>query len=198
MSLPAPSQADRQGQDMTGEPAHLCRTHAGNDPYCPAFALARRPQTRAAVLFLAISIAGGMVVATQRYGKTGHVFLAWQEAALVGALSIAGLVLHETGHAVAAKMTGRRVERLEFGLAAGAVTSGGTTPSRRAAAIAAGPLLELGYGLALWAAAGGTWAALAAPVGVAGLMASTAEGTSCRSTSPWTATVTMADPSSRH
>lgn len=122
------------------------------------------------ILFIAISIAGGMLVATQRFEQTGHLFLTWQEAAIVGSLSIAGLVLHETGHAVAAHATGRTVERLEFGLAAGAVTSGNTTPWRRIIAIASGPLLELGFGLMLWTAAGGTWAGLSNPLGVAGLM----------------------------
>jgi hypothetical protein len=39
---------------------------------------------------------------------------------------MAGLVIHETGYAMAAKATGRTVERLEFGLAGGAVTSGHT------------------------------------------------------------------------
>lgn len=120
------------------------------------------------VLFAALSIGGGMLVATQRLQLTGQLYLSWQDAATVGALSIAGLIIHETGHAVAAKITGRSVERLEFGLAGGAITSGDTTPWRRVIAIATGPLLELGFGLMLWAAAGGS---LANPLGTAGLMA---------------------------
>lgn len=123
------------------------------------------------VLFLALSIGGGMLVATRRLQHTGQLWLTWQDAATVGALCIAGLVLHETGHAVAAKATGRTVERLEFGLAGGAVTSGDTTPWRRVIAIATGPALELAFGLALWVAAGGTWSGLANPLGTAGLMA---------------------------
>lgn len=122
-------------------------------------------------LFIALSIGGGMLVATKKLEYTGQLWLSWQEAAAVGVLCIAGLILHETGHAVAAKATGRTVERLEFGLAGGAVTSGDTTPWRRVIAIATGPLLELAFGLMLWSAAGGTWAGLASPLGTAGLMA---------------------------
>lgn len=122
-------------------------------------------------LFAALSIGGGMLVATRRLQHTGQLWLTWQDAATVGALCIAGLILHETGHAVAAKATGRTVERLEFGLAGGAVTSGDTTPWRRVIAIATGPLLELAFGFTLWTAGGGTWAALATPLGTAGLMA---------------------------
>ncbi|ACL41897.1 peptidase M50 (plasmid) [Pseudarthrobacter chlorophenolicus A6] len=122
-------------------------------------------------LFAALSVGGGMLVATRRLQHTGHLWLTWQDAAAVGALTIAGLVLHETGHAVAARATGRLVERLEFGLAGGAVTSGDTTPWRRAIAIATGPLLELAFGFTLLTAGGGTWAALATPLGTAGLMA---------------------------
>lgn len=123
------------------------------------------------VLFIALSAGGGMLVATRRLQHTGQMWLTWQDAATVGALCITGLVLHETGHAVAAKATGRNVERLEFGLAGGAVTSGDTTAWRRAIAIAVGPLLELAFGFTLWTAAGGTWAGLASPLGTAALMA---------------------------
>ncbi|WP_354214824.1 M50 family metallopeptidase [Arthrobacter sp. UYCo732] len=122
-------------------------------------------------LFIALSVCGGMLVATRRLQYTGELWLTWQEAATVGALSIAGLMLHEAGHAFAARATGRTVERLEFGLAGGAVTSGNTTPWRRVIAIITGPALELAFGTALWTAAGGTWEGLASPLGAAGLMA---------------------------
>jgi hypothetical protein len=49
----------------------------------------------------------------------------------VGALAVAGPILHEAGHTVAAQVTGRTVGRLEFGLAGGAVTSRDTTPRCR-------------------------------------------------------------------
>lgn len=122
-------------------------------------------------LFAALSLGGGMLLATQRFQHTGQLWLTWQEAAIIGALSIAGLVLHEAGHAVAAQATGRTVERLEFGLAGGAVTSGDTTPFRRAIAIVTGPVLELAFGMMLCAAADSAGAVLASPLGVAGLMA---------------------------
>lgn len=108
-------------------------------------------------LFVVMSLGAGMLIATQRSRLTGVLELGWQEATLAGALVVAGLILHETGHAVAARVTGRRVERLEFGFAGGAVTSGDTTPWRRVIAIAAGPASDLLFGSALWAAGGGSW-----------------------------------------
>lgn len=122
------------------------------------------------VLFAALALGGGLLVATRRLQHTGELWLTWQDAATIGALCIAGLILHETGHAVAAKATGRTVERLEFGFAGGAVTSGDTTPWRRVIAIATGPLLEVVFGLMLWTLAGGSWAGLANPLGTAALM----------------------------
>ncbi|WP_284974683.1 M50 family metallopeptidase [Arthrobacter sp. efr-133-TYG-104] len=116
-------------------------------------------------LFAAMSLGGGLLIASQRSKLTGQMVLSWQEAALTGVLVVAGLILHETGHAVAAQATGRKVERLEFGLAAGAVTSGDTTPWRRVIAIAAGPISDLVFGSALWAAGGGVWDN---PLGAAG------------------------------
>ncbi|WP_422759009.1 hypothetical protein [Paenarthrobacter sp. C1] len=98
-----------------------------------AFTLLRRPwavvlKPGVLALFAAMSLGGGMLIASQRSKRTGVLELGWQEAVLAGALVVAGLILHETGHAVVARVTGRRVERLEFGFAGGAVTSGDTTP----------------------------------------------------------------------
>lgn len=119
-------------------------------------------------LFACLALGGGMLVASGRFQSTGQLMLSWQEVALTGALALAALVVHETGHAVAAHATGRTVERIEFGLAGGAVTSGDTTPWRRVAAIAAGPLAEIAVGSLLWSAGGGHWAS---PLGAAGFIA---------------------------
>jgi membrane-associated protease RseP (regulator of RpoE activity) len=118
-------------------------------------------------LFATMSLGAGMLISTRRLALTGHLVLTWQEAVLAGTLVVSGLILHETGHAVAARATGRTVERLVFGFAGGAATSGDTTPWRRAAAIAAGPLADLAYGSALWGAGGAGWDN---PVGAAGLL----------------------------
>jgi len=136
------------------------------------FTLLRRPwavvlKPGLIVLFAAMSLGGGMLIATQRSRLTGQLVLTWQEAAVTGALVVAGLVLHETGHAVAAQATGYRVERLEFGFAGGAATSGDTTPWRRVIAIAAGPLADLAFGAVLWAAGGASWDN---PLGAAGFL----------------------------
>lgn len=89
--------------------------------------------------------------------------------AFLGALLVLGaLVLHEAGHAVVGHLSGRRIHRLEFGMAGAAVSSGDTTPARRAAAIAAGPAAEVGAGLLLFAAGG---AGMGGPFGVAGVLA---------------------------
>lgn len=119
------------------------------------------------VLFAAMSVGGGMILSTRRFQSTGQLVLTWQECALTGALVVAGLVLHETAHAVAAQVTGRMVQRLEFGFAGGAVTSGDTTPWRRAIAIAAGPLADIAFGSLLWAAGGANWDN---PLGAGGLI----------------------------
>jgi Zn-dependent protease len=118
-------------------------------------------------LYAALALGGGTLIAARRLQLTGHLSLTWQEAALTGALALAGLVIHETGHAAAARATGRTVERLEFGLAGGAVTSGDTTPWRRVAAIVAGPLVEIAFGSLLWSAGGGSWDN---PAGAAGFL----------------------------
>lgn len=120
------------------------------------------------VLFGSLTLAGGMLITNGRYAVTGQFQLSWQEAVLAGALALAALVLHETGHGVAAHLTGRIVERLEFGMSGMAATSGDTTAWRRAAAIAAGPVVELVAGIIMWAAGGCTWAD---PLGAAGFLA---------------------------
>lgn len=118
-------------------------------------------------LFAAMSVGGGMILSMRRLQSTGLLMLTWQECAITGALVVAGLVLHETAHAVVAQATGRMVERLEFGFAGGAATSGDTTPWRRAIAIAAGPLSDIAFGSVLWAAGGSNWDT---PLGAGGLL----------------------------
>lgn len=120
------------------------------------------------VLYVSLSLCGGMLIASGRFQATGQLVLTWQETALTGALVLAGLVIHETGHAIVAHATGRTVERLEFGLAGGAITSGDATPWRRLTAIAAGPLAEITVGSLMLVAGGGNWMS---PLGAAGSMA---------------------------
>lgn len=119
-------------------------------------------------LFASLTLAGGMLIAQARFPAAGRLQVDWHEALLAGALALAALVLHETGHAAAARLTGRTVERLEFGMSGVAATSGDTTACRRAAAIAAGPVIEILAGTAMWAAGGSSWAD---PVGAAGFLA---------------------------
>lgn len=118
-------------------------------------------------LYAALALGGGALIAVRRLQLAGQMSATWQEAALAGVLALAGLFIHETGHAVAAQATGRTVERLEFGLAGGALTSGATTPWRRAAAIVAGPVFEIAFGSLLWTAGDCGWDN---PAGAAGLI----------------------------
>lgn len=120
------------------------------------------------ILFASLVLAGGVLIASGRSRSTGLLEVTWDESVLAGSLALAGLVLHETGHAVAAHLAGRTVERLEFGMSGVAATSGTTTAARRALAIAAGPLVEIAAGTLLWSAGGSTWAT---PLGAAGLLA---------------------------
>lgn len=119
-------------------------------------------------LFASLVVAGGMLIAQARFPEAGRLQVQWHEAILAAGLALAALVLHEAGHAVAAHLTGRTVERLEFGMSGVAATSGDTTAWRRAATIAAGPAVEIMAGSIMWSAGGSTWAD---PVGAAGFLA---------------------------
>lgn len=121
----------------------------------------------ALILLTAYMVAGGFFLFTKRLELTGANSVAWYEAVTIGVLVLTGLFFHESGHAVAGKMTGRKVLRLQFGLAGGAVTSGDSTPVRRMISIAAGPLAEIAFGIAFLALGGGS---LATAFGVAGLL----------------------------
>lgn len=88
-----------------------------------------------------------------------------------GVLVLTAMLVHELAHAAAAAATGRRVERVVLGKMIGVYTSGGTTPLRRALAIAAGPLTEIAVGAAYWQLAGGGAEGALTPLGVAGVVA---------------------------
>lgn len=121
----------------------------------------------ALILLTAYMVAGGIFLFAKRLELTGVDSIAWYEAAAIGVLVITGLFFHETGHAIAGRMTGRKVLRLQFGLAGGAVTSGDSTPVRRMISLAAGPLAEIAFGIVTFTLGGGN---IATAFGVAGLL----------------------------
>jgi Zn-dependent protease len=94
-------------------------------------------------------IAAGMLSSKIAAGTTGTFSFIWTDAVIAGSLAYLSLFLHENGHAVAARFTGRKVLRLQFGIAGGAVTSGNSTPLRRIIGLAAGPLAEIAFGSVL-------------------------------------------------
>lgn len=103
-----------------------------------------------------------------RFQSTGVLSFAWGEALIAGLLAFVALFIHETGHAVVGRMVGRKVLRLQFGLAGGAITSGDTTPLRRIAGLAAGPLAEIAFGALLLVASEGV---PSNPLAIAGFVA---------------------------
>lgn len=120
---------------------------------------------------LAMSAVCGFLLGTIRYKTNGTFELQGWEAVLAGVLAVSAVVFHELAHAVVGAATGRRIERIEFGLKFGVVSSGDSTALRRAASIAAGPITEIVVGALFWMAAGGGVSALSTPVGLAGAMA---------------------------
>ena len=123
------------------------------------------------VIVLAMSGACGFLLGSVRFKVTGTYDVQWWEAVLAAVLALTALAAHELAHAVVGAATGRRIERIDFGLKIGVVSSGNSTALRRAASIAAGPITEIIAGLFLWTAAGGGVAALTTPMGLAAAMA---------------------------
>jgi hypothetical protein len=123
------------------------------------------------VIIVAWSAACGFLLGTFRFNATGTFELQWSEGILAGALALSAVAAHEVAHALVGALTGRRIERIEFGLKIGMVSAGDSTALRRAASIAAGPVAEIVVGALLWGAAGGGVRALLNPVGLAGVMA---------------------------
>lgn len=122
-------------------------------------------------MILAMSAASGYLLGTVRFHTTGSFSIQWWEAVLAGVLTLSAVAVHELAHAVTGAVTGRRIERIEFGLKIGVVSAGDSTALHRAASIAAGPLAEITVGALLWSSAGGGLPALATPLGMAGAMA---------------------------
>ncbi|HEX9225206.1 MAG TPA: peptidase M50 [Arthrobacter sp.] len=122
-------------------------------------------------MILAMSAACGYLLGTVRVQATGTFDVQWWEAVLAGVLALSAVGVHEFAHAVVGAATGRRIERIDFGLKIGVVSAGDSTALHRAASIAAGPLAEIAVGALLWSLAGGGVPALATPVGLAGAMA---------------------------
>jgi hypothetical protein len=123
------------------------------------------------VVIAAMSAACWFLLGTVRFRVAGTFETQWWEAVLAGSLALAAVAVHELAHAVVGAWTGRRVERIDFGLKIGVVTSGDSTALRRAAAIAAGPCAEMVAGTVLLAAAGGGADTVLNPVGMAGALA---------------------------
>lgn len=119
-------------------------------------------------LFVLMTLGSWMLIAGQQQKMTGEFTLLHPEAILAGFLAIVGLLIHELGHAFPALLSGRRVERVQIGFAGGAVTSGDSTPLRRAISIVAGPAVEIIFGLTLLSLGGGHWGTA---LGAAGFLA---------------------------
>lgn len=124
----------------------------------------------AIALFVLMTFASSLLIAGQQQKMTGTLSLLHPEAVLAGFLAIVALLIHELGHAVSAQISGRRVERVQIGLAGGAVTSGDSTPLRRAISIFAGPAAEIIFGAILFSAAGGHWGTALGAAGFLALM----------------------------
>jgi Zn-dependent protease len=124
----------------------------------------------AIALFVLMTVCSWILIADQQQKITGELSLMRPEAILAGMLSIVGLLIHELGHAVTALLTGRRVERIQIGLAGGAVTSGDSTPLRRAISIIAGPAAEIVFGVTLFSLGGGHWGTVLGAVGFVSLV----------------------------
>ncbi|MCU1520923.1 MAG: peptidase, partial [Arthrobacter sp.] len=92
------------------------------------------------------SAACGFLLGTFRFNATGTFELQWWEGILAGALALSAVAAHEVAHALVGALTGRRIERIEFGLKIGMVSAGDSTALRRAASIAAGPVAEIVVG----------------------------------------------------
>lgn len=123
------------------------------------------------VIAAAMSAGCGFLLGTIRLRTTGAFELQWWEAFLAGLLALSAVAAHEGAHAAVGAWTGRRVERIEFGLKIGVVSAGDSTALRRAVSIAAGPVAEIVVGALLWDLAGGGALALLNPVGLAGVLA---------------------------
>jgi hypothetical protein len=123
------------------------------------------------VIAVAMWAACGFLLGAIRFKATGAFEVQWWEAILAGSLALSAVAAHEGAHALVGAWTGRRIERIEFGLKIGVVSAGDSTALRRAASIAVGPVAEIVVGALLWGAAGGGASALLNPVGLAGVMA---------------------------
>lgn len=123
------------------------------------------------VIAAAMWAACGFLLGTIRFKATGAFEVQWWEAILAGLLALSAMAAHEAAHALVGAWTGRRIERIEFGLKIGVVSAGDSTALRRAVSIAVGPVAEIVVGVLLWGAAGGGVRALLNPIGLAGVMA---------------------------
>lgn len=127
-------------------------------------------KTGAIALFVVMTLCSWILIAGQQQKMTGELSLLRPEAILAGFLCVVGLLIHELGHAVSALLTDRRVERVQIGFAGGAITSGDSTPLRRAISIFAGPAVEIVFGAILFTLGGGHWGAALGAVGFISLV----------------------------
>lgn len=122
----------------------------------------------AVALFVLTTLCSWMLIAGHPVSSGMSYFR--PEAVLSGLLCLVGLLIHELGHAVSAQLSGRKVERVQIGLAGGSVTSGDSTPLRRAISIFAGPASEIIFGVTLLSLGGGHWGTALGAVGFISLL----------------------------
>lgn len=119
-------------------------------------------------LFAAVS---SVAMAVARTMAGGPLLLpTWADSLLGGALLLATMLFHETGHLLANAILGRQHHCLNLGWRFFVLAS---TCSHRQQIIvsAAGPLLELAAGYLLWTIGGNDIAAICTPLGMAGALA---------------------------
>ncbi|GAA4660274.1 hypothetical protein [Arthrobacter cryoconiti] len=94
----------------------------------------------------------------------------WRDFMLCGALLLATIIPHETGHMMANSLLGRRHHFLNLGWRF-FVSASACSSRQQIAVSAAGPALELAAGYLLWLLGGNSLAALGNPLGTAGAIA---------------------------
>lgn len=119
-------------------------------------------------LFTAVSSVAMTVARTLAGGPL--LLPTWADSLLCGALLLATILFHETGHLLANTTLGRQHHCLNLGWRFFVLAS--TCSNRQQIIVsAAGPLLELAAGYLIWKIGGNDIAAICTPLGMAGALA---------------------------